>query len=91
MKRLNWKHEWHLYSAVAIVASLTFLVIQFYSGTSQSIGMAFSALVGTFLFTSDSWKKLPTEIHQWSILLSLLVTVLVGFVLCFINNKNTHK
>lgn len=90
-KGLKWEHEWYLYSAVAITSSLTFLVLQFSNGMPQTIGIAFSAIVATFLFASNSWKTLPKEIHQWSIFFSVVVTFLAGFVLYIINNKKVVK
>lgn len=88
---IKWEHEWHYYSAITITASLTFLVIQFSTGTPQAIGVAFSALVATFLFSSDSWKALPVEIHQWNIFFSLTVSLLAGFVLYLLNDRKTIK
>lgn len=77
----DWEHEWHLYSAVIITAVLTFISIQIASGTSQTIGIAFSGLVGTFLFTSGSWKRTSIKVHQLTMTISifaLLTTVTVS-------------
>lgn len=88
---IKWEHEWHYYSAFAITASLTFLVIQFSTGTPQAVGVAFSALVATFLFSSDSWKALPVEVHQWGIFLSVMVAMIIGFVLYLLSDRKTIK
>ena len=68
----KWKNEWHLYSAVGILATITFIVIQFTDGTPKDIGLAFSGLVGLFLFASESWKSVSIEIHQWTVIFSLI-------------------
>lgn len=86
----KWKHEWHLYSAFCIVGALTFIVMHISSGNAQSLGIALSALVGTFLFTSKSWKELPDLVHYWGIGFSILsVLIFVPFV--YIKNKNYIK
>jgi hypothetical protein len=86
----KWKHEWHLYSAFCIVGSLTFIVINISSGTAQVLGIAFSGLIGTFLFTSKSWKNLSQMIHCWSIGITILA-VLIFIPLIYLKNKNYIK
>lgn len=75
------KREWHLYSALAVTAILTFVGINFFTGTPQMLGAAFAALVGTYLFVSTEWKSQPVAVHMWVVIISsvAMVIVVVGF------------
>jgi hypothetical protein len=85
-KKVEWEHEWHLYSAGSITAALTFIAIQFSVGNSATIGAAFSVIVGTILFTSNNWKKLDAEIHKWCIFIAVALTLIPS--LFVIKNRN---
>lgn len=71
------KREWHLYSALTITSILAFIGIQFFSGTPQVIGTAFSALIGTFLFASTEWKNQPIKVHVWLVAIPCFLFLLI--------------
>lgn len=89
-KNIRWKHEWHLYSAVAITASITFIVVQISTGTPQVVGAAFSALVGTFLFTSESWKSVSPTVHQWGIFFAIALAMVGGIAIYWQDHRKTN-
>ena len=83
-----FKHEWHLYSAVAITAALTFIVIEISSGKTQTVGVSFSGLVGVYFFASENWKNATESIHKWVILFSIIAALIVSGFLYYFNHKN---
>jgi hypothetical protein len=87
MPRRKPKKEWHLYSAVAITSTVTFIGASYFTGTSQVIGCAFAGIVGMFLFASNNWKMQDTKIHIWSVIISITIFIfIIGFNL-LINSK----
>lgn len=75
-----------------MAATAAFIVIEVTTGTTQNIGIAFSALIPVFLLAegiNENWKNVPTAVHQIIITLSLIS--LFGFVLVrliFSQNQN---
>lgn len=88
MKIKKWKHEWYLYSAASIVASLSFISINVANGRAQVMGLAFSTIVGLFLFASKNWKESSIEVHKFSIMLSIIVVLIVSGIKLL--NKKEH-
>lgn len=91
MSQLNWKHEWHLYSAVFATSALTFISVSMANGimgvTDATLSVAFSAIVGMFMFASKSWRESPREMHEWIVILSIVLILLTSFILWTSNKK----
>jgi len=83
-----FKHEWPLYSAVAITATLTFIAIETSTGRTQAVGISFSSLVGIYCLASENWKNATEATHKWIVLLSIIATLIVSGFLYYFNHKN---
>ena len=81
------KHEWHLYSAVALASAVTFIGIKSSTGTDQVLAAGFATIFGAFLFAHKGWQKAHVVVHQWAIFISVLV--LFGYIAisAYINRK----
>lgn len=68
------EREWHLYSAFVMTCALTFIGVNYFTGTAQVMGAAMGPVVGGFLGMSTDWKNQSYKIHLWVITISLVAT-----------------
>ncbi len=89
-KKPSFKHEWHLYSIVAILFALTFLTIQISTGTPQTLGIAFTAIIGTYLLNSENWKETAEIVHKWVIFFSVVIFIVASGLIFYFNHKESE-
>lgn len=94
MNRKKIKKEWHLYSIFAFTVALTTIIAIFFTGTPQTLGIAFVVLISTCLFESDVWKNQPVEMHKIILIISsivFLLTIIVSTILVNVDFLNKNK
>jgi len=86
-KKVKFRHEWYLFSAILITGSSTFITIHISTGTPQVVATSFSAIAGLYFLQSDNWRNLPDVIHKWIIFFSVTITIGASGIIYYFNHR----